>query len=85
MNNIKLRINKEINDFYKWNMIWPNELWVGRAEKMELEDYFNNHDYISLASGPVILDDKSSLSLGGLKIRFKDKDNYFKIYYNPHY
>lgn len=82
---IKARINKEVADFYNWNGVWPNELWLGRDEKLQLEDYFNNHESISLASGPVILNERSSISLEGLKLRFKNQDNYFKMYYNPHY
>jgi len=83
-NNIKLRINKEVNDFYEWNMIYPNELWVGFKEKLELENYLNSGP-ISYADGPVILNDKSQLKLSGLKIRLKEIESYFKLYYNPHY
>ena len=83
-NDIKLKINQEINDFYEWNMIYPNELWVGFKEKLELENYLNNGP-ISYADGPVILNDKSQLKLSGLKIRLKEIESYFKLYYNPHY
>lgn len=85
MNNIKSKINTEVADFHKWNMIWPNELWIGENERLQLENYLNDNGPISLASGPITLDKKSSLSFEGLKIRLKDKDSYFKVYYNPHY
>jgi hypothetical protein len=84
MNDIKSKINKEINDFYQWNMIWPNELWVGLKEKAELENYMNSSP-ISLDNERVFLTEKSNLQLDGLKIRLKDTSSYFKIYYNPHY
>lgn len=84
MNDIKLKINKEVADFYKWNMMWPNELWVGLKEQYELENYIN--------SGPILIDNekiyltkKSTLKFSGLNIRLKDKDSYFKVEYNPHY
>ena len=84
-NNIKSKINREVNNFHQKNMVWPNELWVGLKEKLDLEEYFNYHESISFADGPVVLDKKSRLSIDGLKIRYKDMDSYFKMYYNPHY
>jgi hypothetical protein len=84
MNDIKLRINKEINDFYEWNMMWPNELWVGLKEKLELENYFNSGP-IFYANGPISIDKKTTLKIDGLKIRLREKDNYFRVEYNPHY
>ncbi len=83
-NNFKIKINDLINDFQKWNNLYPNELWVGYQEKYDLEDYLNNGP-ISMAGGPIYLDEKSTLIFCGLKVRLTDKNSYLKLEYNPHY
>ena len=80
------RVNDLVSDFYKINLIEPNELWVGYDEQIQLEIFINNLSQTTSGNKEKIyIDDRTKFEFMGLKIRTKNTLTYLSVEYNQYY
>lgn len=77
------RVNDLVSDFYKINLIKPNELWLGHYEVIQLENFINENS--PNLKEPIRINYEDKFEFIGLKVRFVNKINYFSVEYNQYY
>ena len=80
------RVNDLVADFYKENLIKPNELWVGYDEQIQLEIFINSLSEKTFENKErIYIDDRTKFEFMGLKIRTKNTLTYLSVEYNQYY
>lgn len=68
------KILKLRKDYFKTNLVYPDELWLGRVEKNKLNKYIKSNTFLSTEINLHSLE-KSETEFLGMKVKFKDENS----------